>query len=346
MIRSNRKRGRQLHLPRVLLRNFAIDHGTGRGREQIWTFDKANDALYRSNIGTVATRADIHEGALNNEKWNIDAGLGAREDQIRSVLTKLSATKALNVLTSEERAWFSIFCAAQVVRVAELRNRKEQMIDAIVGRIRTIGADPKNVNGRIPSDEEETKHGSINSLIQSLQELSHYFAMKRWFIMEAPESHTFYVGDNPIVFHNTRNFGPYSNLRLASSGIEIYLPITSRVTVAMWEPSKLNEVDQLLKDAKSTRKVLRSLDMKQAGQVIDGAIATCGCEIRGLRNLTWAVSEGTSIDASPDQVTFCNALQVMFASRFVYSATSDFSLAKQIIADDSKYRSSAPLQFD
>jgi len=132
MMRRNRRRGRQTHVPRVLLQNFAIDRGTSRGRVQIWTFDKANDALYRSNIGHIATQASIQEGAVDAKKWNIDPGLGTREDQIKSVLTKLSTAKALNVLTSEERAWFSIFCAAQVVRVAELRNRTEQMIDAVV----------------------------------------------------------------------------------------------------------------------------------------------------------------------------------------------------------------------
>jgi Protein of unknown function (DUF4238) len=60
----------------------------------------------------------------------------------------------------------------------------------------------------------------------------------------APES--LYISDNPITLFNSKDFGFRGNLGLACFGIEIYLPLSSHLTLAIFCPSHRVEREVLL----------------------------------------------------------------------------------------------------
>ena len=73
---------------------------------------------------------------------------------------------------------------------------------------------------------------------------------KAWYLLETRPEHPFYVSDNPVVLENRNDFGVYGNIGLAVPGIQIYLPLSSTLMLAMYCPSireqKVREKQHLL----------------------------------------------------------------------------------------------------
>nr|QWP89203.1 hypothetical protein IHCLGBEB_00006 [Escherichia coli] len=72
-----------------------------------------------------------------------------------------------------------------------------------------------------------------------VQQVSHIDLLpkKDWYLETRPERPFTCIGDNPVVLKNSNDFGPYGNLGLAVRGIQIYLPLSSTLMLAMYCPS-------------------------------------------------------------------------------------------------------------
>jgi Short chain fatty acids transporter len=60
---------------------------------------------------------------------------------------------------------------------------------------------------------------------------------KDWYPLETKPEHPLYVSDNPVVPENRTEFGPYGNIGLTVFGIQMYLPLSSTLMLAMYCPS-------------------------------------------------------------------------------------------------------------
>ncbi len=58
---------------------------------------------------------------------------------------------------------------------------------------------------------------------------------------EEPTIRAFYVGDNPVARHNRFDFAPYGKLGFALKGIQVYLPLSSELTLCAYCPSIISE---------------------------------------------------------------------------------------------------------
>jgi hypothetical protein len=339
------RRENQHYVPKVLLRNFASNVGAKAGKEKIWLFDKSRDLTANPNIRNIAAQFGFYDLKRGDFEFSIERPLGAVEDAVKSVLVKMMQQRSCAELSVEERAWFSIFCGVQFVRVENFRDQTKTFNAAVENLIRKSGGDPAQVQGYAQMNDEDVKEFSIQFLLRSLKEFPNHFAAKHWFIMEAAAGHTFYIGDNPIVLHNNRDFGPYGNLGLALPGIEIYLPISPTLTVAMWEFSQLPMFEKHLADARHTREQLLELRLTGCEAEIAGLMEKADQSIAQLETLTAAMKDNTRVTATPENVMFMNSLQVMYASRFVMSSEREFALAKRMCEDDPSYRSSLKMRF-
>ena len=225
MTRPEGKQQNQHYVPKLLLRNFVSNFGAKLGKEKIWAFDKATDRIANPNIKNIAAQFGFYNTSIRGKSVSIETPLGLVEEHTAPALKSLIDGQTCANLSTEQRAWLAIFCAVQFVRVHNFRQQTKLFNFAIEGKIRATGGDPAKVKEYAPmSGDEEIKQFAIGFLINSLHEFPHHFATKHWFLMQAAEGKCFYIGDNPIVLHNSLDFGPYGNIGLAVPGIEIYYP--------------------------------------------------------------------------------------------------------------------------
>ncbi len=164
---------------------------------------------------------------------------------------------------------------------------------------------------------------------------------KASFLVTTSSDRPFWISDHPLVMHNDRNFGPYGNIGLAVPGIQIYLPLTSTLLLALWCTTIADTHYVVVEQAKREQKRLsvmqvlgRHVDMDE----IERQLVEWQTVVNDKEPLLNALKNGSSVEATPDNVTFDNHLQVRWAHRYLISSIDDFALAKKMISDNSKFR--------
>jgi len=71
---------------------------------------------------------------------------------------------------------------------------------------------------------------------------------------------------------------------------------------------------------------------------IERQFAEWQTDVDGGEPLLHALKNGSSVEATADNVTFYNHLQVRWAHRYLISSIDDFALAKKMISDNSIFR--------
>ncbi len=164
---------------------------------------------------------------------------------------------------------------------------------------------------------------------------------KASFLAKTSADRPFWISDHPLAMHNDREFGPYGNIGLAVPGIQIYLPLTSTLLLALWCTTNADTLYANVERAKREQKELsvmrvlgRDVDMDENERQLDKwqAIVDEG------EPLLEALTKGSAVEATVENVTFYNHLQVRWAHRFLISPIDDFALAKKMISDNTKYR--------
>ncbi|HGW1730948.1 TPA: DUF4238 domain-containing protein, partial [Klebsiella pneumoniae] len=153
-----------------------------------------------------------------------------------------------------------------------------------------------------------------------------------WYLLETRPEHPFYVSDNPVVLENRNDFGVYGNIGLAVPGIQIYLPLSSTLMLAMYCPSireqKVREKQHLL------HLIARAPDLIP----------------RHMRPFEMLEHVNRHTDyllmpLSAENVMHYNALQVEYAEQYVFCGENDFSLAERMLAADDRYRTGPRFTF-
>lgn len=315
--------GEQQHyVPRFLLKNFA------RGKKpKIWGYDKSNDKQFHTNIKNVAAENGFYDLEVEDGVLTFEPGLAHLEANTSGIIKKLVTERSIRTLDEHEVAILAAFLAVQFVRTKEHRLRFEHLGELFAQKLRDMGASEDNI-GELTKSSTGLPEGKLigfRSIIGAKEFVPH-FLNKVWVLFETSHKHPFYISDNPITLHNEQDHGPYGNIGLAVRGIEIYLPISTTLCLGLLCPTIAEEFQNaheniLLLD--QTSPGLADAVMKRP----EAARAFC----EGLVN-------GTPIQIIEDSVTMINSLQVMYASRFVYSEIDSFDLVKRMINDNEKYR--------
>jgi Protein of unknown function (DUF4238) len=240
MVSAN-TRENQHHVPKLLLRNFAIKKAGMRGAEQVHIFDKAKGTSFISNIRNVAAAFDFYDLDLGDETVSLESSLSDIEANAALVLQKGISQRSLANLSQAEQTWLLMFCTVQFMRTQSVREQLERLQKGVENHIRQMGLDPAEVDGCRPMSKADIKAATMQNLAASLRTHPAILASKVWFLLEANADAVFLIGDHPMTLHNDRQFGPYGNLGIAVPGIQIYLPITPTLTLAMWDDSILEE---------------------------------------------------------------------------------------------------------
>jgi len=329
----------QHYVPKLLLRGF-LKHP--EKKEQVFVYDKHEDRSFHTSIGNIAAERKFYDFEVGDNQGDIESMLSELESNTKSSLEKLIEAKSLAALNPEQNSWLSVFLATQQLRTRHFREVIKALNDGAAEHIRSMGFDPHETKGfDLIETEDDLKQASLAQLALSMGPHSTLMSTKACFLATTTADRPFWISDHPVVMHNDQEFGPYGNIGLAVPGIQIYLPLTSTLLLALWCTTIADKHYENLERAKREHKNLsvmnvlgREVDRDEIKRQLDEWQAIVDIE----DPLIEALSKGSSIKATAENVTFYNHLQVTWSHRYLISRNDDFALAKKMISDKSRYR--------
>ncbi|MFP5513746.1 MAG: DUF4238 domain-containing protein [Alphaproteobacteria bacterium] len=204
--------------------------------------------------------------------------------------------------------------AFQHLRAKQFRDRTLAMSEQLERTVLETEDELGVVEGLLLKDPEEAKRFSLNFMGTFLLELMEVISTRRLFLIGTTLDKPFYLGDSPVAMHNQRRSEFFGNIGFGVEGIEIYMPLSSTLTLAAVCPTLIETARQRLTHGTMTG----LLSEAQRSQ---------------LTSLLAAVEIGTLDLVPPGHVDFLNGLQVHWAGRFVICPKGDFELARRIVQD-------------
>lgn len=167
-------------------------------------------------------------------------------------------------------------------------------------------------------DEEGARLLSLK-LISDAKEFVPHILEKDWVLLRGNDTNPFYISDNPVALQNMRDFGPRGNLGIGVPGIEIYLPLSSTLTLAMYCRSNTEQLKHACSNA-----MRRGVGAAEARAHLEEMIS--------------AIDTGVPATCRKENIVNLNYLQVLYAERQVYCQRRNFSLAKDMVNKNPSYK--------
>ena len=328
--RSHAEPRRHHQVPQFLLRAFGTERRPGRF--QIQAYDKWQGRRITSAIENLAVESDFNSLDRDGVRISLEEGMGLIESAAAPPIREINESASFNRMSIEDRASIDLFCALQFLRGTGLRAQFSDMSAQMrewVGRVAAA-----NGAGFDEPEEatEDLKGAAFQIIARSLLDFSRYFDAKDLLLFEAPAGEEFLIGDNPIAMQNAQNFGAYGNIGLMVPGIEVYVPISSRLTLA-WCPSILPRLRSLIDEADAR---LAPIDIP--AEISDDDLAETRAARTRLAQIVELSQTGNAIPSEVDNVTRLNSLQVKWAERWVMAGGGNFEIVERMIGDNDAIR--------
>ncbi|WP_435787162.1 DUF4238 domain-containing protein [Alteromonas sp.] len=304
---------KQHYVPQFLLKNWS----KGK-KEKIHIFDKKENKVFSSSVRDAGHENNFYEDEILGYQSNTEIKLAELETIAAPIIKKIITEGNLKLLSPEEHWKLCFFTSVQMLRTNHTREFLQGFQDILNERIIEWGADPKtDVENYKEISKEEIKSSSINILNTLPIELVDEFVDKQLTLLVAPDNHSFYISDNPIVKHNHFPRPHRGNLGISLEGIEIYFPISPRYCLSFLCSKLATEMKQKVMNYKAQR-VLGCAPLVDISEAEAEAMVDC-------------FTEKTQHPMSPLNMDFNNSQQVIHSTRFIYSSESDFALAKDML---------------
>ncbi len=225
---------RQHYVPRFYLEYFA----KVPDRKQLHVLEVKTGQAFVTNVTNVAV-----EGRLYNtpDGGSVEKDLNEIEGATAPAWAHLNDCTGLSQLCETDRQLIAGF-------VSSLIGRNPSTLTDL-GEI--VGAIKKAFEDSTPTEElarqiEQFDRGKatriMNDITKDSHRLVHYILNKKWILGTPPAGYLFPTSDNPVVRSNSFRHG-HGTLGLASSGVEIYLPVSpQRVLMMVDVPQDLQQL--------------------------------------------------------------------------------------------------------
>ncbi|MER9846258.1 DUF4238 domain-containing protein [Mesorhizobium sp. M0106] len=327
------------YVPQFMLRRFAKERRPGKYFANV--FDKSNGRTFPANVDSIFGETHFNRVETSSGVVSVEDNMTSIESAAAPIIDRILSEISFKSVSESDFATLCIFVALQMNRGTGARNVLEDMINQLRGRIAEIvGEDNLPDEIKDASSENEKKKMGIVTSLDDLQEYAKTFAAKDCRLMIAPDGHEFIIGDNPVAITNsTPQDGLWSNLGLLCKGIEIYLPLSPKITLAFWCPTI---ADYITDNVKRFR--LQAANMRERSVIIKAELAVT------LTTLADDIDQRTdelenkhgkllleTIELNEQNVKRQNALQVSHAERFLISKNADFDLPREMLRRDPRY---------
>ena len=297
---------KQHYIPQFLLRNFTA-------QDYLFVYDKQTDKTYQAAISKIAAENGFYDFEIDGSKHSLESSLGTLESQTAAVIKTLLTDECSNRLSTTAKHWVAVFAAVQLLRTRRRQNNNLAQNQALRIAIIKVGGNPAKatIDGEkfASLTPEENRLYCMTTLGELAGQLSEQFENKLWVLQKTNIDVPFLIGDSPVALNNILNQHSFkSTTGLAVPGIEIYLPLSSTLTLGFFCPTIRTFLRSLQSTPFADEDFLRALD---------------GTHVATL---------------NPDNTKFLNWLQIAYAERFVYAREDNFDLVREMIAANSSFR--------
>jgi hypothetical protein len=183
--------------------------------------------------------------------------------------------------------------------------------------LREMGADPSKVGNFRELTEAEVRHSSIEGMPGLVFKVLPHLLDKAWILLSVIPGNSFWLGDQPVVLANNINPGDgiRGTLGFAVQGIEVYLPISSEVTIGC-----LCQTIPALFAASMALPLPLTFSKERAKEFLA------------------AFAGATTLQLDAENVKYHNSLQVISAERFIFSLHNEFDMALEMLASNPDLR--------
>lgn len=320
---------KQHTVPRFLLDKFGF--GKKGKKRKLHTFDKQNERKFQQSVFDATTRNTFYNIEERPDKASLEPILCIYETQAAPIIKKIIEEKSIGWLSEDERFKVATFVAVQRSRSYGELQRIEHAINAISGKLTAIGATQQQIEEELGADGSSERKNLFLKMILDQRETVQHLMAKSWILYETVAKDPFFISDNPITLHNDIDMGFYGNLGIALKGIQIHLPLSSTLTLALTCPSIAEsaidgqrKVETLMATAPHLLQQLkRPLDLIKQGK---------------------AYSNGGTVMQTADNVRFLNSLQVSFSEQYIFCEKDHFDLVEEMIEDNAQYKAGSRMQ--
>jgi hypothetical protein len=304
------------YVPKLLLRKFRIS--AAAKRPMIHVFDKKTLASFPTNVKNVASESRFYDFRLDGSEHTVEPILEKIETACEPIIDGILRNKSLprDPSAAESIATLAIFLSVQFYRTRWMRNVWTEVPTKLAEHLcATEGEEAaRQILDQMTLSSEDETRGAISFMFKAARKSTPLFIDKTWFLLRTSGRNPFIIGDNPIVLQNSfARENIWSGIGLATKGIEIYLPLSPTLVLALWDGALVERALTIHSSAPfdySRRKRMR-------------------------RQLSHSMATGEALNLESENVLNINSLQVQYAERFLMSSTCDFRLAREMIARDS-----------
>lgn len=330
----------QHYVPKFILRNFLQNED----KERVSVFEKSTGRGFITQIKNIMAERRFHEFAVDDDHYaSFEGAAGKMEDLIIGTYSRIVEQGKLD-RSDEERSYLGFFLAFQFLRTRASRDKFLELEQQLSDKLCKDGQTLEDISGLgyAPSTEDDLKAQHIDFIQSSIKEFTEIIAGKDFLLMSAPAGRAFYLGDNPVSLHNSlkprSDF--WGNIGLSVKGIELYMPLSSKLMLCAWCPSIIEGLRrtqiQQAKEAKATAfsgvtaGKITMLQMKEYLEYTDRIVTP-------VTELITNFDSGMPILCDSNNMDFNNSLQMNYARQFVICKNSDFALARKFLDSSSEH---------
>lgn len=327
----------QHYVPKLLLKGFLSRDKERAKKRQVHVFDFQTERPFPASIDKIMGETRFNDFWVDDDTLaSIEPWTSRVESHVAPLVERIRVERTLK-RTSEEFGDLSLLVAFQFLRTKGMRLLPERLDTHLRKHVRKMGFDTDQIDGLFDLDAEGLKREHIRHQIQNIEKYVEIVAEKEFFLMIAPEGHSFYIGDHPVVLHNDEPRTFYTGrLGIAAAYIQIYLPLSSDVLLCAYDRAVLGQMMKASDQARErdvsgyalSKLMVGEISAAQMKQALDMAR-----DLDPVAAMMSAIKAGRPISIGPEQVQCYNSLQAFFAHRFVIDPDDGFVVARDMIGE-------------
>lgn len=310
---------RQHTVPRFLLENFAISSEKKKRGKQVFALNKQTRQVMKMNVNDATVHTRFYNLHNQPETVSLESLLSLYEGSASTVIRNLISTKSIQGLSEEERSVLARFVTVQHLRTRGEYENQKHMAQGLYNTLKLKGIICEELEHYFSDEvfELNTKSNFLDQIAGCDFETS-IILSKEWLLFETTPDRPFYISDNPVTMYNEKEFTDRSNTGIALPGIQIYLPLSTTLVLAMVCPS-LN--DKLREERELIYKYIVSHRGGEQSNVFQ--------RLSFLKDIL----DNRLVSIEDWRLNHLNNLQVWRAEQFIFSSIEDFERVKNLIDD-------------
>ncbi|HFU74875.1 MAG TPA: DUF4238 domain-containing protein [Arcobacter sp.] len=308
---------KQHTVPRFLLNHFGFGK---KNKKKLFTYDKAIGRSFQQSVFDATTRNSFYNLKNHPENISMEPILANIEANAAPVIKKIIKEKSLKNITESDKGKLATFVMVQKGRSFNALKQIEHFTEIMVDKVQAMGINPKDVKQLEGYDDKDQEKNHFINMILEHSKLYPHLLNKAWMLFETTEAYPFYISDNPVVMHNDYDTKPYGNLGLEVKGIQVYLPLSSTLTLGFICTSIFEEIA-------STRTRLHMLGANTVKNMTPQVLEAYKVSLKFLHDYEY----NNTRQLKEENVTFMNSLQVIYAEQYVFNKNNNFSLLEEML---------------